>query len=548
MAEKQAYWDDSRRIVERIVVRGELVLDTPAHFGGGDSEGLASLSLLTDPAEGRALLPGASITGALRNYWRERRYGYGAAARDTDLFGAHRGRRGAMKGFQSLLLVDDALGPEPQVELRPGVKIRGDTRTAEEEHLYDVELLRAGTRFPLRFELLVDDQPGSDITAKQFEALDEVGRAEYLASRRQDLLSNLALAAEGFEKGEIGLGARKRRGFGRCHVESWQVRRYDLGTRAGLLAWLAEGRGWPEEEMAPENNGSSLAALLRVAPDDTDRRYHFALEATFALDGSLLVRSGFGEADAGPDMAHLHRPVFEEAGKEPADPQPVLPGTSLAGALRARAQRIANTLARDSVLAEGLVNGIFGVGPQDDGTGSDGEKQHWASRLVVQESVVEEAKSLVQTRIRIDRFTGGAMDGYLFSEAPVFGGENCNLHLQLLLRGPAPARSEDKPAPPADAEIGLLLLLLKDLWTGDLPVGGESSVGRGRLRGLAADVHLAAGDGPIDWHVERVPVEDEDKENGLRLTSKPEQEDVWDSLERYVKALNDYLRKEAGNA
>ena len=39
---------------------------------------------------------------------------------------------------------------------------------------------------------------------------------------------------------------------------------------------------------------------------------------------------------------------------------------------------------------------------------------------------------------------------------------------------------------PEDAEIGLLLLLLKDLWTGDLTVGSESSVGRGRLQGISA--------------------------------------------------------------
>ena len=37
-----------------------------------------------------------------------------------------------------------------------------------------------------------------------------------------------------------------------------------------------------------------------------------------------------------------------------------------------------------------------------------------------------------------------------------------------------------------EANIGLLLLLLKDLWTADLPLGGESSVGRGRLRGKHA--------------------------------------------------------------
>jgi hypothetical protein len=34
--------------------------------------------------------------------------------------------------------------------------------------------------------------------------------------------------------------------------------------------------------------------------------------------------------------------------------------------------------------------------------------------------------------------------------------------------------------------VGLVLLLLKDLWTGDLPLGGEISVGRGRLKGKQA--------------------------------------------------------------
>ena len=40
------------------------------------------------------------------------------------------------------------------------------------------------------------------------------------------------------------------------------------------------------------------------------------------------------------------------------------------------------------------------------------------------------------------------------------------------------------------AEIGLLLLLLKDLWTGDLPLGGESGSGRGRLHGFQAECTL----------------------------------------------------------
>jgi hypothetical protein len=42
---------------------------------------------------------------------------------------------------------------------------------------------------------------------------------------------------------------------------------------------------------------------------------------------------------------------------------------------------------------------------------------------------------------------------------------------------------------PEKHEIGLLLLLLKDLWTGDLPIGGESSIGRGRLQGIDAKIY-----------------------------------------------------------
>ncbi|MFM7367819.1 MAG: hypothetical protein ACKO2Z_08480, partial [Sphaerospermopsis kisseleviana] len=39
-----------------------------------------------------------------------------------------------------------------------------------------------------------------------------------------------------------------------------------------------------------------------------------------------------------------------------------------------------------------------------------------------------------------------------------------------------------------NAEIGLLLLLIKDLWTSDLAIGGESSIGRGRLQGIKAEI------------------------------------------------------------
>ena len=146
MAKPLQDWRKSRRIVERIIVEGDLILSTPAHFGSGD-EGDADLGLLRDALDGSALLPGASIAGALRNYLRERKWGYGAAARNSDLFGGKRGAKDEEEGDQSLLIVEDAVSRDPmQIELRDGVGIDAETRTSAQGKLFDMEVLRAGDR------------------------------------------------------------------------------------------------------------------------------------------------------------------------------------------------------------------------------------------------------------------------------------------------------------------------------------------------------------------------------------------------------------------
>jgi len=477
----------SREIVERVVVEGRLIVETPMHLGRGDAEATIDMPLLVDEATGRALLPGTSLAGALRSYLRERLLGYGAArpsaaAADGTIAGllaAHEilfgGDKADPEGEQSCLIVEDALGPQPRVELRDGVRIDPETRTAYMEKRggrlrgfkFDLELLEAGTAFDLRLELLVP------------------------AGSSPELKRALALALHGLALGEIPFGLRKRRGFGRCSVPEWHVTHYDLCQAAGLLAWLAEGHeGWGPA--ANTRSGPDIAGLLDVDLGQVpERRQIFHLQATFALDSSLLIRSGFGQQDQGPDVVHLH------ARRAGADGRvPVLSGTSLAGALRGRALRIARTLAGDHVLAGGkrevdprvtaLLDGMFGPAEIP-----KGKHQARASRLQVGETVIENGTELVQNRIRIDRFTGGAYESALFGEQPLFGhpgasnGQGTRLAIDLALRNPT------------KAEIGLVLLLLKDLWTRDLPLGGEASIGRGRLQGLEAKACL---DGHC-WHL-----------------------------------------------
>ncbi|MDA8333969.1 MAG: RAMP superfamily CRISPR-associated protein [Peptococcaceae bacterium] len=440
----------SREIAERFVVKGLLKLQTPAHFGGGGQGSLVDMPLLLDPLARRPVLTGASLSGALRNYLRERELGYRCCDDNGDLEVALFGYRKDDKGEQSYLIVDDALAVErepgvdrPGVELRDGVAIDPFTRTSKEKAKFDFELLEAGTAFPLQMELLI---PYAQ------KAL------------REKLLQGLAIILQGLERGEIPLGARKRRGFGRCKVEKWGVQRYDLSQPTGLLTWLA---GQAPNEQA----WGSTSEVLPAFGTDMDNRRSFTLQAVFGLRGSLIIRSGSEQAGE-PDAIHLRSRRDNKS-------LPVLSGTSLAGALRARARRIALTIGEES-LAEQFITSLFGTCEHDG--------LPVAGRLAVAETELEGCLEQVVSRVKIDRFTGGTFPAALFSEAPLWGQPGTSVRLRLRVENPG------------DQDIGALLLLLKDLWTADLPLGGEAAVGRGRLWGRKATLRLKERHTePVTW-------------------------------------------------
>ncbi len=490
----QAQWRNSREVSERIFIQGELVLETPANFGNGDTDGLTDIPILFDACDGKTpLLAGTSIAGALRNYLREFEAGYGAregrdgALMSERLFGylniSKKGDR--TDSILSWLMVDDALGELPKdknaVELRDGVAIESKTRTAKSDdkgkgQKFDIELLAAGTKFRLHFEF-------------------------WLHKNNRTYLDALALALAGFENGAIGLGLRKSRGYGQCRATGWQVQRYRMDDMAGVLNWLAH-REPEQDEFQP-----GIMGLLEASPHSIHKGEKFVLDAQFKLEGSILIRSNIGNP-AGPDFMHLRSSRGQKNDDAQRKMKPVLSGTSIAGVIRHRAQRIALTMIKREQAAKALIDGMFG----------NSEKQRpQASRVSICETEIDNGiDDLVQTRIKIDRFTGGAFPNALFSEQPLFGKSQTDtrvrLHLELC-KTPAAERF--------DAEVGLLLLVLKDLWTGDLPVGGESSVGRGRLSGIQAKMSI----GDDQWEIIQT-------ESGLEFKGRQA-----DLQERFVNAF-----------
>ncbi|MBD2410385.1 hypothetical protein FACHB389_01420 [Nostoc calcicola FACHB-389] len=460
---------NQRQINKRIIVHGTLVLDTPICLGSGDNDSDIDLKILRDSIENKALLMGSSIAGGLRNYLREYQNSY-ENLEESLLFG---GQRSDEDGDQSLLVVNDALSTELiQAELRDGLKINSITRTAEPKAKYDLEFIEAATQFHLCFELLIE-------------------------TNREQLVKELVTVLKGLESGAISIGMKKHRGFGRCHVTEWQVWEFDLRKPDERLGWL-NFEHWQPGLLPNHPTHESIEKALGLFLDEKeDKRDRLTINATFTLATPLLIRSGQASSDKAPDVVHLKS-------RRDGELQPVLSGTSLAGVLRHRAERIVNTLHKNT----SIIDEIFGVDFSKDKT-----KKAKASRLIVHESVIKETNDLVQNRIAIDRFTGGALHGALFNEQPIFGSDKTELKLELELRQPK------------SHEIGLLLLLIKDLWTGDLPVGGTSSIGRGRLQGKEAKITLAS-ENKI-WNITQAS-----KNEPLII-------DNAEDLEKFVDALNE---------
>lgn len=294
---------------------------------------------------------------------------------------------------------------------------------------------------------------------------------------------------------------KKRRGFGRCKVTEWQVWDFKLTEPQQCREWLEFDHWTPGFLDDYPKVGAIAEALGADLSQVEDKRKRLTLEATFSLDSSLLIRSGQASTGKAPDVVHLK-----------SNAKPVVSGTSLAGVLRHRAERIVKTLQSTPSKGEPiLVKSLFGDVDEKGKTAQ-------ASRLIVHEAEIKESHDMVQNRIAIDRFTGGAYHGALFYEQPVWGNDDTRLKIELELRDPK------------EYEIGLLLLLLKDLWTGDLPVGGESSIGRGRLKGKEATmIHYQPGQKNKSW---KITQGDQHLEMG-----NP------DELESFVKALVDEVSK-----
>ncbi len=418
----------------RIMVSGILELISPLLLSRGKGEE-TDQDFVRD-GTGDPCIPGTSWAGVVRNAFRE------LEAEDRALFRSFFGyvhpskRKKANtedQEFQSawitydLPIVKKNGQPMIRTEERENVRIDPVYRTAKDTALFNYEILVPGTQFEFGMEVIIRE--GFD-------------RKKY-----EDLTRSILAS---FMDGAFSLGGKTRSGYGRVTLSNVKYRYFDFTDKQDILDWYSDRRTL-----------NSIERPELVYRPKSDLVY---FDGDFELRGSMIIREAVldksGGNESGPDQRHLM-----SYGRD------VIPGTSLKGVIRHRALAILKLYCQD---AEERIKQLFGWVENER---QDKDKKHETlaipGRVTVHETVIESGIRSPQTRIKVDHFTGGVMETALFQEEPVWSDGKARARVRLEL--------EKDPERPW--ETGLLLQVLKDLWTGQLAVGGGSSVGRGRFTG-----------------------------------------------------------------
>lgn len=425
------------------MLRLTLECRVPLHCGSGQDDFSQDQPVVRD-AFGFWRIPGSTLAGILRHH----------AARLAPeelvdrLFGVQKGKSshpslvwcadGRLLDFDGCFASAKAMDGEA-VEIPCGPFIRDHVRidlelgAAETGGKFDEEITPTGTRFALEIALDGWNRHIQDDEGELFDAL-----------------------SQALIQGELALGGKAGSGYGRYTVVEASCRDFDLSDPKGMEAYLnlSAGPGFGENEGVPHEYANSL--LAPAGPGLWG-------EVTLPLQvmGPLLV-AGPGGEDSTADITCLHAPVLDYAGRTCRQVK-VVPGTSFKGVLRHRVYHIARALGLDPSTAEDMLNGMFGFVD-----GLHGQ----CGKISLGDACLETATRRVGvTRVQhvaIDRFTGGALEGALYDEEPIWA-DGLKLDARLSIEGLE------------DHEAALLLHALLDMAEGMLPVGGGTNRGNGVL-------------------------------------------------------------------
>lgn len=437
----------SHRFLARIVIEAR----TPLAVGSGEKDIITDALVATD-VNGLPYIPGTSIAGVFRSMIGEEKareiFGY----QDKDGHGSEvifseakilNSKGTVIDGLDIDAIESDELLKEyKELPIRQHVKINGKGVT-NKAGKFDEQIVFAGTRFCFEIEMLSDGG-----NHQSFE----------------HVLSQL-------NKKDFRLGSGTRSGFGEIEVVGLNTKVLNLKEEKDLELYLSKSsrlsstwEGWKNEIVNKESTQSTwIEYKLTLQPEDF-----------------FLFGSGFGDEDADMTPVKARKVEWKNGTGILSNDMVLIPATSVKGALSHRVAFYWNKL-----------NSYFAGNPQavtgkDNEAvrllfGSEGERvngkmiNQLRGNLIF--SDVIEAKPVTDkllNHVSIDRFTGGAMDGALFSEKTTYG-KGHTFEMTIF--------ADKKILESNETVKAALESTLKDICKGLLPLGGGVNRGNGVFKG-----------------------------------------------------------------
>ena len=552
--------------VTRYELTVHLVTDAPLHSGGIDEV----VDRRRDPEDrttvarrfardghGRPVLTGRSVKGALRaacqRFLEEHGNAVGLDERELQQLWGDDGTRGAGSAAPlraSAITVHTVELPTEGCQRDEEHKVMLPTRmgnaidrywgSAGDTALFKHEYLPRGKELALTITAEAGLPDGV-----------EVPQGDVAPPGPEQVEKLFALIIGLIKDGRVAFGGRQNAGWGRVALsdseKAWRLTKAEPGSRAGLEEWLS-GAGGRSVDVAPVDCGGSGRMRIEITWDSPTG----ILVAEPQDDGSQ-EEADAGAADGSPEEAEgadseepkPARPL--RAGPEETDPI-VLPGSSVRGALRTRATRIARTILlakKDpSTVADWSGAGVHEQLAQDPSLVRDlfGSTTHRGALTVLDTLAAEDGPSRKITHNAGDRWTGGVADGLLYSEEVYDSTWNSivlELDLDRLLTnaragleepgGQEDSQGEDR----SRAAFCLLGLVLAEMAAGTLPLGSRGTRGMGQVEVKAMAVTGGKGMGIENWSLKAS--EDESGESLPRRILKGLR-DVSSGIERNPRA------------
>lgn len=438
----------THRYIARIVLEAETGL-----FVGSGEASLLKDALVQKDIHGLPMIQGTSLTGVLRH-----------ALEDNDpekstiwkeIFGYQQGNIGLgsrLKISSAYMLINEnkvVEGLTAQIpENKDGTIVSKYTNLPSRQHvrindrgvavnngLFDNEIVYKGTRFIFELEL-----KGTKQDEKHWDAI----------------LANLSSPL-------FRIGQGTRNGYGKLNIHSLEQRVYDLNDSSDFEAYL-------NFDPSFNHKNEGFTSKERKSDDSTLTEYKLILKP----DSFFIFSEGFGDNEADNKPVTEEIAVYKNSTIE-FEEQTLIPASSIKGALSHRTAFHYNKIEKQFIdedkgakgKSNDAVKALFGY----EAEGKEGQRGNVIlNDFYFTKSQVNSDK--IFNHVAIDRFTGGALDGALFSEKVSTLAEEIAFEVTVYLD-----YNQDDTIQKAFEET------LKDVCKGLLPLGGMTTKGHGIFTG-----------------------------------------------------------------